>query len=68
MTCKGHLDRSIEWKGEVLGVLEMRRHYSQYFRGLHGVKHYRNLLVQTMEINELYAILEEIKERYSVNA
>ncbi len=65
--CKEHVERSIEWKGEVLGILEMRRHYSQYFRGLPGVKHYRNLLVQTMDANEIYAILNQILERYSVN-
>ncbi len=66
--CKGHLEKSIEWKGEVLGVLEMRRHYSQYFRGLHGIKEYRNRIVNTMDPNEIYSILEEVLERYSIRA
>lgn len=62
--CKEHLERSIEWKGEVLGVLEMRRHYSQYFRGLPGIKHYRNRIVNTMSPEEIYGILKEILVRY----
>ncbi len=64
--CKRHLKMSIEWKGEVLGVLEMRRHYSSYLKGLPNIKEYRSKLVQTMEISELYEILEEVEERYSV--
>ncbi len=30
--CKTHLDKSIAWKGAVVGILEMRRHYSNYFK------------------------------------
>lgn len=66
--CKEHLQRSIEWKGEVLGVLEMRRHYSQYFKGLPGIKDYRNRIVNTMEAEEVYSILEEVLERYTIEA
>lgn len=62
--CKEHVQRSIEWKGEQLGVVEMRRHYSQYFKGLPGVKHYRGLLVETMDANVIYSILDEVAERY----
>ena len=40
-----HLRRSLEWKGEKLGVLEMRRHYTNYFRGYPGIKEFRNRLV-----------------------
>ncbi|MEZ5002979.1 MAG: tRNA dihydrouridine synthase DusB [Chitinophagales bacterium] len=64
--CKEHLERSIEWKGETLGVLEMRRHYSQYFKGLPGIKGYRNQIVNTMDPKEIFAILDEILERYAV--
>lgn len=63
--CKEHLVKSIEWKGEKLGILEMRRHYSQYFRGLPGVKEYRNRLVHAMEGEEVYSILEEVRQRYA---
>ncbi|MCB0552047.1 MAG: tRNA dihydrouridine synthase DusB, partial [Phaeodactylibacter sp.] len=46
---KEHLRRSIEWKGEKMGVLEMRRHYTNYFRGLPGIKEYRSRLVTEEE-------------------
>ncbi|MEL6357361.1 MAG: tRNA dihydrouridine synthase DusB, partial [Bacteroidota bacterium] len=39
-----HLERSLEWKGPKLGVLEMRRHYTNYFRGLPNIKEYRKVL------------------------
>ena len=59
-----HLRHSIEWKGERLGILEMRRHYTNYFRGLRGIKHYRSKLVQSLVPEELYSILNEIEEVY----
>jgi len=63
--CKEHLRRSIEWKGEKLGIYEMRRHYSQYFRGLPGVKEYRMRLVHAMEPDLIYSILDEVFENYA---
>ena len=58
--CKAHLQKSIDWKGEVLGILEMRRHYANYFKGIPNVKHYRNRLVTEMDPNVLFSILAEI--------
>lgn len=46
-----HLRRSVEWKGEILGILEMRRHYSNYLKGFPSIKEFRNRLV-TMKIRE----------------
>ena len=63
--CRQHLQRSVEWKGEGLGIVEMRRHYAQYFKGYEGIKEYRMRLVNTMEKEELYQILEEIEQHYS---
>ncbi len=60
-----HLQHSIEWKGEKLGVLEMRRHYTNYFRGFPNIKHYRSQLVTEMEPESLFSILDEIMEQYS---
>lgn len=60
-----HLRRSLEWKGEKLGVLEMRRHYGNYFKGLPQIKHYRSLLVTEYDPSILYTILDEIEERYA---
>ena len=62
---KKHLDFSIRWKGDRVGVLEMRRHYTNYFKGLPNFKPFRTRLVETMEITELYAILDEITEAFA---
>lgn len=62
---KQHLKHSLQWKGERLGVLEMRRHYGNYFRGLPGIKSFRSRLVTTDEPDELFEILEELREAYS---
>ncbi len=56
---------SIEWKGERLGVLEMRRHYSNYFRGMRDIKHYRSVLVQELSPSVLFDVLDQIEERYT---
>ena len=60
-----HLEFSLKWKGERLGVLEMRRHYSNYFRGLRHIKAYRSKLVQELDPAIVFELLEEIRERYS---
>lgn len=64
-TAKRHLEFSLSWKGPKLGVLEMRRHYTNYFRGLPGIKQYRKRLVTEFEPEILYSILNEIEERYA---
>jgi tRNA-dihydrouridine synthase B len=60
-----HLERSLDWKGPKLGVLEMRRHYTNYFRGLPGIKEYRKVLVSEYEPETLFATLAEIEEVYA---
>ena len=62
--CKKHLDFSIKWKGEKLGILEMRRHYTNYFKGIRDIKPVRMKLVETMEPQEIYEILELVKKDY----
>ncbi len=57
--CRKHFDFSIKWKGKVLGVLEMRRHYSNYFKGLPHFKEDRMALVT---MNEPEAITEKLNE------
>ncbi|MEM6773135.1 MAG: tRNA-dihydrouridine synthase, partial [Bacteroidota bacterium] len=61
---RDHLKRSIDWKGAKLGILEMRRHYTNYFRGLRGVKEYRKTLVSEYEPELLFNVLEEMREVY----
>lgn len=63
--CKKHLSRSVEWKNAVVGLLEMRRHYSQYFKGLPHFKDYRTKLVTLDQYELVLQTLEEIAERYA---
>jgi len=66
--CKRHLEFSVRWKGEVLGVLEMRRHYTNYFKNISDFKPYRMRLVQENEYSVLLEVLEEVAatfEEYS---
>ncbi|MFZ1677347.1 MAG: tRNA dihydrouridine synthase DusB [Saprospiraceae bacterium] len=62
---RNHLKHSIEWKGEKLGVMEMKRHYSNYFRSLEGIKQYRSRLVTESEPSVLFDILQQIESHYS---
>jgi tRNA-dihydrouridine synthase B len=59
-----HLMKSIEWKGERVGVVEMRRHYTNYFRDLPGVKEFRARLVAEMDPSILNELLDELKAHY----
>jgi nifR3 family TIM-barrel protein len=63
--CKKHFDFSMRWKGDVLGIVEMRRHYSNYFKGVSHFKEYRTRLVTTMDEKEIYAILAEVEAEFS---
>lgn len=60
-----HLDFSIRWKGPKLGVLEMRRHYASYFKGIPDFKPYRTRLVEVNTFEEVQLILNEVLENYS---
>ncbi len=62
--CKTHLLKSVEWKGEKLGILEMRRHYANYFRGLPDFKQTRMLLVTTDKLDEIVNTIDGIASRY----
>lgn len=61
---KKHLDFSIRWKGERLGILEMRRHYSNYFRGTPNFKPIRTRLVESLSLEEIYTILDDVVGTY----
>ncbi len=63
-TIKKHLLTSISWKGEKLGIHEMRRHYTPYLRGLPGIKAYRTKLVTTDQVEDILATLDEIETEY----
>ena len=60
--CRTHLNASIEWKGPVLGIIEMRRHYTNYFKGIPHFKDYRMQLVTLNQFEAVSAVLEEIEQ------
>ncbi|WP_438966166.1 tRNA dihydrouridine synthase DusB [Flavobacterium sp.] len=62
---KNHLIWSMEWKGEHLGIIEMRRHYTNYFKGIHSFKEYKQRLVTTDDANGLMKVFEEISQVYA---
>lgn len=62
--CKKHLQKSVEWKGPVVGINEMRRHYANYLKGLPGIKDFRNRLVTLREPAEIEAVLDEVQSTY----
>jgi len=59
-----HLALSVKWKGEKLGVLEMRRHYANYFKGIPDFKPYRMQLVTQNKVADVYAALDEISANF----
>jgi tRNA-dihydrouridine synthase B len=59
-----HFQRSLEWKGDPRGIFEMRRHFSNYFKGLPDFKEIRLKLVTTLEVEEINDILDLIEQRY----
>lgn len=63
--CRKHLEGSVAWKGEVLGLLEMRRHYANYLRGLSHVKEFRTQLVSTRTLADTQAVLDDLLAHYA---
>src|SRR5882762_5377630 len=62
---RDHLLRSVEWKGPVVGILEMRRHYTNYLKGFPHIKEFRNQLVQKKTVEEIEEVLLQVQQRYS---
>ena len=62
---KKHLKFSVEWKGERKGLFEMRRHYTNYFRGIPNFKPFRTQLVELENYDEVMEVLDEIENEFS---
>ena len=60
-----HLHKSVQWKEGRLGVLEMRKHYANYFKGLPNVKEFRDRLVRLEEVEAIEEVFEEMRSRYA---
>jgi tRNA-dihydrouridine synthase B len=64
-TAKKHLKFSVEWKGEKLGIFEMRRHYTNYFRGIPHFKPYRTRLVDGENYQAVLDTLDEVNHVFA---
>ena len=64
---EAHLKMSIKWKGEKLGVLETRRHYSNYFKGIPDFKKYRTIMVTSDFSKDIFNLFAELKERFGAH-
>ncbi len=62
--CRTHLFKSVEWKGPIVGINEMRRHYTNYLKGLPGIKEFRYKLVTLNSPEAVNEVLEEISTHY----
>jgi len=62
---RNHLTWSMDWKGERVGIVEMRRHYTNYFKGIPNFKEHRLKLVTLESADALFKALDEIQDVYS---
>ncbi|RLD81146.1 MAG: tRNA dihydrouridine synthase DusB [Bacteroidetes bacterium] len=62
--CKQHLLHSVEYKGDRRGMFEMRKHYSNYFKGFKNFKPFKVKLMGTEEVEGVLEVLEEISNYY----
>ena len=60
-----HLQMAIDWKGERLGIVETRRHYTNYFKGIPHFKEYRLKMVTTDDANGVFDVFDEVLEKFS---
>ncbi|MFP4691472.1 MAG: tRNA dihydrouridine synthase DusB [Bacteroidales bacterium] len=63
--CRRHIKLSVAWKGEKTALFEMRKHYSNYFKGIPGFKPYRIRLVTASSLEDLYKVLHDIEIAFS---
>ena len=62
-----HLKMAIDWKGEKLGVLETRRHYASYFKGIPDFKKYKTMMVTSDFSEDLFSLFNELKEKFQMD-
>jgi nifR3 family TIM-barrel protein len=63
--CKSHLEFSLKWKGPGLGLVEMRRHYTNYFKHIPDFKPFRMKLVTSNSAEEVLETLEDVRNRFA---
>jgi hypothetical protein len=65
VVARKHLERAIAWNGIQAGLLETRRHYSNYFKGYPDFKEYRTRMVTAATKEEVFAVFDEVLEQYA---
>lgn len=65
LAVRQHAEWSAEWKGEKLGLIEMRQHYSNYFRGIPHFKDFRRKFLEVFTLEEMDAVIQETQEFYA---
>lgn len=63
-TARKHLQMAIDWKGDVLGVFETRRHYTNYFKGIPNFKPYRTKMVTSDKPEDVFKVFDEVLETF----
>lgn len=61
--CLMHLENSLAWKGERVGLIEMRMHYARYFKNIPHIREARNRLVTSDSLQEVKEILTEMMHK-----
>ncbi len=62
---KLHLEKAINWKGERRGVMEMRKHYGEYFKGYPNFKPFKMKLMEAEALERVFEVLDEVQGYYS---
>ncbi|MCQ9640225.1 tRNA dihydrouridine synthase DusB [Chryseobacterium sp. WG14] len=64
LAVRQHAEWSVEWKGEKLGLIEMRQHYSNYFRGVPHFKEFRKKFLEVFTLEEMSSLILETQQFY----
>lgn len=64
LAVRQHAEWSAEWKGEKLGLIEMRQHYSNYFRGIPHFKDFKKKFLQVISLSEMNDLLSQVQDSY----
>lgn len=64
LAVRQHAEWSAEWKGERLGLVEMRQHYSNYFRGVPHFKEFRKRFLEVFTLEEMDSLIKETQQFY----
>ncbi|SMC50602.1 tRNA dihydrouridine synthase DusB [Chryseobacterium sp. YR221] len=64
LAVRQHAEWSVEWKGEKLGLIEMRQHYSNYFRGVPHFKEFRKKFLEVFTLDEMSSLILETQQFY----